>query len=102
METINKISETEIEIVKTIPEQVVKVKISLASLKAQLAEITERRNRIQQEIESNNIILIDMDKNLVNLKSKIEEAISMGVKEFGETIPINAEPLPVDEPVLPV
>jgi len=102
METINKISETEIEIVKTIPEQIVKVKTSLASLKAKVAEITERRNRIQQEIESNGVILIDMDRNLVDLKSKIEEAISMGVKEFGETIAISAEPLPVDEPVLPV
>lgn len=114
--TINKVSETKGEIVEVIPEKIERKEYTINELKDRLNYLIARKQEVlnseesaTREIENatKNLEVIqarevEFDAMIADVEKTIDDFKKAGIKEVQDTIAISAEPLPVDEPVLPV
>lgn len=92
-EVVNKVSDTEIEIVKEIPEQVIParteitrvsltaLKEKLAILNAEIANLESMRDIPQKQIDELNAKIDSMKEERTKLESLIEQAVAQGAKD---------------------
>lgn len=110
METINKKSETEVEIVTVIPQQVIPEQVitkvfTLSDLKFELSELQIKLAKAQSDRNTPVIELAKIDNDIANIQAEIDkvnaritEAEKQGVKEEVDIKPV--VDVPVDLPVI--
>lgn len=98
METKRKISETELEITNTIPEQVIPAKVEveivkiddlrseITALEEKVAQHTEWLKTPQAELDKITNDIATMQAEIVSLTKKVDAAIALNVKPESEVI----------------
>lgn len=112
--TINKISETKGEVVEVIPEKIERKEYTIGELKDRLNYLISKKEEVlnskepalrdidnaTKNLEAIQAREVEFDAMISDVEKTIDDFKKAGIKEVQE-IAI-AEPLPVDEPVLPV